>query len=82
MQKEPYAEPYAEPGTAQNEAVAPSSRYLQRVRELATALRDLGALAEPVAVDATRTDVLCHEVLRLTETAHALAAEVLAECQI
>ncbi|MEQ7125401.1 hypothetical protein ABN034_12870 [Actinopolymorpha sp. B11F2] len=58
-----------------------SDIYLKRCRELASILRDLGALAEPVEIEATRTDVLCHDVLRMTEAAHAVAAEVLRECQ-
>ena len=58
-----------------------SDIYLKRCRELASLLRELGALAEPVAVEATRTDVLCHDVLRMTEAAHAVAYEVLRECQ-
>ncbi|WP_092654395.1 hypothetical protein [Actinopolymorpha singaporensis] len=58
-----------------------SDIYLKRCRELASILRDLGALAGPVEVEATRTDVLCLDVLRMTEAAHAVAAEVLRECQ-
>ena len=57
-----------------------SDIYLKRCRELASMLRELGALAEPVEIEATRTDVLCFDVLRMTEAAHAVAAEVLREC--
>jgi hypothetical protein len=58
-----------------------SDRYVNRCRELATILRELGDLAQPVEIEATRTDVLCYEVLRKSEAAHAVAAELLRICQ-
>lgn len=53
--------------------------YAARQAELTSYLRDLGRLADEVEVDVAHIDVLCSQVLRLTESAHVIAAGIVSE---